>query len=614
MALNPEIALGVRVPQIALPQFQIQTPLERFAKVQSLRNLMAQGQLQQMNIQQTQLENQALQEKARRTEALASLFASGKRPTDDQIRAIGGPEAAAQIKSLYDADKSQFEAMAEGHKQLVGVAQGIQSLPENQRDFAYRAARSRLHPTIAAQMPEQYPGHDWITEQIQGGLTSQQFFQNVRDEAEAPFKLRETKAKASEAEAKASGAQLESAVVTMPNNQAGWDMWYARLPQPLKETISPIFSPAEAERVQRMSMKPEVGKTLPYPTPVQTQRETEWRLRLEQQNDPLGLFKTAPTPTTPAPNSGTQVAGAAPAGSTPATEVAGPGQEPKLVWIGPDGQKYTKPPAITGGPAPAAARPRYSQDLTGEDLIKSLPGPVAQQVKAIAEGRLAIPTGAGLRSPYWQQMLGVVGQYDPSFDVNNPGKRMATAKAFASGKEAQQVNALNTVIGHLESLSKATDAMGNTWSPAFNSVKNWISAQRGKPEVKDFEATKKAVVDELTRVWRGTGGSEGDIKTWSVSLDAANSPEQLHAVVAKIGELLESKLSALDDQYKEGMGTIAQGRQMLTPKSRQTLDKLEQKTGTGTPVPRINTKEEWDKLPSGAQYIDAQDGKPYTKR
>jgi hypothetical protein len=106
-----------------------------------------------------------------------------------------------------------------------------------------------------------------------------------------------------------------------------------------------------------------------------------------------------------------------------------------------------------------------------------------------------------------------------------------------------------------------------------------ISKQLGKPEVNNFETTKKAVVDELTRVWRGTGGSEGDIKSWSATLDAANSPEQLHGAIATIGRLLESKLGALEDQYREGMGTISQGRHMITADARKTLDRLERKAG-----------------------------------
>jgi hypothetical protein len=133
---------------------------------------------------------------------------------------------------------------------------------------------------------------------------------------------------------------------------------------------------------------------------------------------------------------------------------------------------------------------------------------------------------------------------------------------------------LNTVIGHLGSLSTAANALNNTSFPMWNSVANAYENATGDPRVKDFDTTKKAVVDELTRVWRGTGGSEGDIKTWSDQINAANSPDQLHSVIGKIGELLESKINSLAETYKQGMGTTADPIEFVTPKSRQTLDTL----------------------------------------
>jgi hypothetical protein len=48
------------------------------------------------------------------------------------------------------------------------------------------------------------------------------------------------------------------------------------------------------------------------------------------------------TPAT-GPSAGT---GAAPAGSTPALKQSKPGDEPVMVWYGPDGKEYNKPPAV----------------------------------------------------------------------------------------------------------------------------------------------------------------------------------------------------------------------------------------------------------------------------
>jgi hypothetical protein len=206
---------------------------------------------------------------------------------------------------------------------------------------------------------------------------------------------------------------------------------------------------------------------------------------------------------------------------------------------------------------------------------------------------MAFPSGAGLKSPTWQGLLTLVGQYDPTFDGVNYGARAATRKDFTSGKASQNANALNTVLGHLESLGGAADDLNNTSVPLWNSFANSLVSGIGDPRVKKFEAAKKAVVDELTRSWRGSGGSEGDIKSWSATLDAANSPAQLHGVIGEIGTLLESKIEALNDQYSKGMGTAANELNLMSPNSQKAIQKIKARAG-------IDTSGQADAASSGA--------------
>jgi hypothetical protein len=181
-------------------------------------------------------------------------------------------------------------------------------------------------------------------------------------------------------------------------------------------------------------------------------------------------------------------------------------------------------------------------------------------------------------------MLSAVSQYDPSFEAANYNARSKTRNDFTSGKSAQTVNALNTVLGHLGDLSDSAAGLNNFGGmlTPLNTVTNAVSSATGDPRVKEFDANKKAVVDEMTRVYRGTGGSEADIKTWSDALNSAGSPAQLQGVIGKISELLQSKINALGDQYTQGMGTINQHSSFISPKSQQTLMKLSQRAGYST--------------------------------
>jgi len=252
-----------------------------------------------------------------------------------------------------------------------------------------------------------------------------------------------------------------------------------------------------------------------------------------------------------------------------AKPTAGPGQ-----WTA------TISPTATAGAANPLAEAMAST-IHGDDFLKTLAPADAAQVKALAEGRMDFPSGSALKSPYWQEMLANVASYDPSFEAANYKARSATRKAFTSGKEAQTINALNTVSGHLGDLSDSAQKLNNFGGvlTPLNAPKNWIANAMGDPRIPQFEATKKALVDELTRVYRGTGGSESDIKTWSSALNAANSPEQLQAVSGQINELLHSKINALGDQYRQGMGTIAAQKDFISPHAHSAFDKIAQRSG-----------------------------------
>ncbi len=220
--------------------------------------------------------------------------------------------------------------------------------------------------------------------------------------------------------------------------------------------------------------------------------------------------------------------------------------------------------------------PEVAPGQKNDAYLQSLSPGIQTQVKMLSEGKLNVPAFA-LRTPYWQGLLQATAKYDPSFDTVNFNARNKTRADFTSGPSAKQVNAINTVIGHLDSLSQATDALNNTNYPLINSIANRISKAIGHTSVTNFDGIKKAVSDEVTRVWRQTGGSEQDIQAAQKNLDAANSPAQLHEMIATYGDLLESKLSSLNNQYKQGMGTDK--IDIITPQARATLNKLEAKAG-----------------------------------
>lgn len=241
------------------------------------------------------------------------------------------------------------------------------------------------------------------------------------------------------------------------------------------------------------------------------------------------------------------------------------------------------------------------EKATGDEFLKTLPDQTAAQVKALAEGRMQFPGGFALKSPYWQQMIAAVSQYDPSFDAVNYNARAATRKDFTSGKSAQNITALNTALGHINSLLDSSEALNNSSNTWFNKAVNSVeSSALGDPRVKTFETNRDAVASELTRVFRGSGGSAADVADWKKKLDSANSPAQFQSVAKEMADLLGSRLDSVGQQYNQGMGTSKEGIDLLSPKAQNAFKRI---TGEAPERTNAGADGQYDlTTPSGIKY------------
>lgn len=216
-------------------------------------------------------------------------------------------------------------------------------------------------------------------------------------------------------------------------------------------------------------------------------------------------------------------------------------------------------------------------DTTGEAFLKQIDPKTAAQVKALSEGRMQFPAGFALKSPYWQNMLSLVSQYDPTFDAVNYNARASTRRDFTSGVASRSLNALNTVMGHLENFSKTMESLNNSSNVIWNWMKN-VGAAPFSPELKSklnkFNIDKQAVASEFERAYRGAGGSVTDIQAWKNSFSAADSPQAMRASLQEGVQLLGSKIDALGDTYNKGMGTTKEGLDLLAPHAKHAYEKL----------------------------------------
>lgn len=221
-------------------------------------------------------------------------------------------------------------------------------------------------------------------------------------------------------------------------------------------------------------------------------------------------------------------------------------------------------------------------DLHGEEFLAQLDPKIGSQVKAIIEGRAPYPTGMMLRTPYGQRLATYVTQADPTFEAANANARAKVQADYSTGTIAKTNNALNTSIEHMLQLSDTVDALKNYgqedgYGPlnnTLNSAKNSYLTHSGDPRVTNFKSVSGKVAEELTRAYRGAGGAEADISREIEILNSSNSPEQLHSAIAKMADLLKSKIEANEEQYSQVMGPLVKPRPMISDKARQALDEI----------------------------------------
>jgi hypothetical protein len=225
----------------------------------------------------------------------------------------------------------------------------------------------------------------------------------------------------------------------------------------------------------------------------------------------------------------------------------------------------------------------YGQGLNefGQPLA---PGQQPQNPLAhsIATYMMPPPATRSMQTPMGQMLLRQVLAENPDFDATQFPNRNKTRQAFTTGSQGQQINAMNTAIGHLDQLGDAVGALGNGDVQIANKAKNWLSTQLGSPNVTNFDTLKTALSGELASVLKKSGATDAEIKSVESTISSKNSPEQLAGYVKTQIPIMGSKLNALNYQYHQAMGE-KDPFQALSPEAKGVL----QKNGFDPNNPRV---------------------------
>jgi hypothetical protein len=215
---------------------------------------------------------------------------------------------------------------------------------------------------------------------------------------------------------------------------------------------------------------------------------------------------------------------------------------------------------------------------TGENVLANLSPALRESVKGLADYKVdpsSFPTRVMKGSSQLDRAtaIGMAKALDPSFDETQYKSRAAVRKDFTSGKAAFNIRSLNTAIGHLDAFAKAGAELQNGSVQLWNRIANSTLNATGDPRVAKFLAAADAVSGEAATIFKGTSGTDQEIKAWREHLSSASSPEQIKATTEQLIELMASRLEALDGQYQSGMNKPRDFR-FLNDKSAAILEKL----------------------------------------
>lgn len=216
-----------------------------------------------------------------------------------------------------------------------------------------------------------------------------------------------------------------------------------------------------------------------------------------------------------------------------------------------------------------------------QKLQQENPG-YAAQLQMYVQGRGGA-ISASNRSARTQQMIQDLAFLYPGMDIDNVNQRVATLKDFSSGKSSQQIQSLNTVGQHLDTLNTLAGKLtSNQGWPLTNSLVQGVESATGRGDaatLKQFNFTKQALSDEIATTLKGAAGTDPQMEGIAKQIDSANSPQMLQGVIKTAANLITARLNSAQTKWGNtfnmpGDPQGAGGKPIIAPATQSILQKL----------------------------------------
>jgi hypothetical protein len=335
-------------------------------------------------------------------------------------------------------------------------------------------------------------------------------------------------------------------------------------------------------------------------------------------NEQYGWINPKTQTITPAgPMANTAPGGALP--SAPNAAPAAPGAPGAPGVTSPNGSVPNVAGATANGMTPQGAA-----WLDGIEAQGGAQAQVARAARGIINGQAPLPEANAATKPIDIAIRDAVFKAAPSF---NSSIAAAKAKAVVDFSDTSNPSSpgglilnLNTALGHLGRLSDSSEKVGgfDTSIPGndlANEVKNMLTTGPAATGLAAYRQDVQRFVEEATKFYQGSGGTEFDRDKAMEELDPSRSPSERRAAIAEMSQLMQTKATEL--QRKWGQATPGSAPfPVIGPEAQAAAARVAGRAprAAGAPVTLnpANPDADYAALPSGAKFI-GPDGHVRTK-
>lgn len=267
------------------------------------------------------------------------------------------------------------------------------------------------------------------------------------------------------------------------------------------------------------------------------------------------------------------MAAAAQPGATPAEKKAGAVAKVALAQLSQLKQSERPINNNTFAPPPTPAGADASKPVD----ISQVPEAIRGTVQAIIRGDVKLPPQSR-NNPTSEAERYWTNKVEPTYSED----RFDVKKSFMSGKDADNVKSLNTVIAHLGALADNAGKLDNSEFKKYNNFGNWLQSQAGTDKTAPFTIDRLGVSSELATALKGGMASEKEVENWQREIDSSDTPQTLKNKIAEIAHVIGGRYDALEDK-RSVLPAESRSKPLISPKAQAVLDRLS--TSGAKPVP-----------------------------